>query len=163
MKELKKNPTLMISVVAIICMAVGFFGGMKYQQTKVPTFARNRQNAVGSMQDNNGKPNQTGTTRNTKNGTGMGFGGMHIGTVSSIDDTSMTIKLQDGSSKIVILSKTTSYKLTTDGSKTDITVGSAVAVSGTTNTDGSVSAENVQLNPAMIGGPQNGNSPTGQQ
>ncbi len=159
MKDIKKNPTLALSIVAIVSALLGFFGGMKYQQTKVPTYARNRQNTTqGEMQNNNGNK-QTGTMKNNRNGTGAGFGGMQIGTVSSIDDTSVTVKLQDGSSKIVILSGTTNYKTTIAASKSDLKIGDTVAVSGSTNTDGSVSAESIQLNPQMMGGSQNGNGP----
>ena len=61
MNNIKKNPTLAISIVAIICAVLGFFGGMKYQQTKVPTFARNGQNSMpGAMQNTTGNI-QTGT------------------------------------------------------------------------------------------------------
>jgi hypothetical protein len=61
----------------------------------------------------------------------------------------MTVKLQDGSSKIVILSGTTSYKTTIAASKNDIKIGDAVAVAGSANSDGSVNAQNIQLNPEM--------------
>ncbi len=159
MKDIKKNPMLAGSIVAIICAVLGFFGGMKYQQTKIPMFGRSGQNNMSGGIQNTADNKQTGTVKNTKNGTGMGFGGMQIGTVSSIDDTSMTVKLQDGSSKIVILSGTTNYKTTIAAAKSDIKIGDTIAVSGSTNTDGSVSAQSVQLNPEMMGGPQNGNGP----
>ncbi|EKD67236.1 MAG: hypothetical protein ACD_48C00525G0002, partial [uncultured bacterium] len=51
------------------------------------------------------------------------------------------------SSKIVVLSGTTTYAKSTDGSQTDLKVGDRVNAFGTTNTDGSVTAQSIQLNP----------------
>ncbi|MFZ2024878.1 MAG: DUF5666 domain-containing protein [Microgenomates group bacterium] len=158
MKDSKKNPTIVLGIIAIACAALGFFGGMKYQQTKSPSFARGGLNNMQGGMQNNSQAKQTGTTKNT-NGIGKSFGGMQIGTIASMDETSLTVKLQDGSSKIVILSGTTTYKTMTDASKSDINVGDTIAISGSTNTDGSVSAQSIQLNPAMIGAQQNGNAP----
>jgi len=151
MKDSKKNPTMVLGIIAITCAALGFFGGMKYQQTKSPSFARGGQNNIQQgMGQNNGQTTKgTGITKNTKNGAGIG-GGVQVGTISAIDDTSITLKLQDGSSKIIILSGTTEYTTTTDASKSNLDVGITVAISGTINTDGSVTAKQVQVNPAMM-------------
>lgn len=69
----------------------------------------------------------------------------------SSDDKSITVKLQDGSSKIVLLTDTTSISKSTEGSKSDLKTGEKVAVFGTENSDGSVTAQNVQLNPILRG------------
>lgn len=150
MSTMKKNPTLVISIVAIACVGVGFFCGMKYQQTKRSsnTFAR-----TGNM-----------TNKTVKNGTGTGakngnnFGGVQLGTITAMDDTSLTVKLANGGSKIIFVSSTTAYRKTAEAAKSDLNVGDSVAVSGTTNTDGSVTATSIQLNPTTMGGatiPQN--------
>jgi hypothetical protein len=77
-----------------------------------------------------------------------------------MDDKSITVKLQDGSTKIVILSDTTSFSTSSTGSKSDLKTGDTVAAFGTPNSDGSVTAQNVQINPMFRGiGGQNG-SPT---
>jgi len=59
----------------------------------------------------------------------------------------ITVKLEDGSSKIILLSEKTSINKASEGSITDLTAGEKVAVFGTTNADGSVTAQNIQINP----------------
>jgi len=59
----------------------------------------------------------------------------------------ITVKLPDGSSKIILLSEKTSINKASEGSVADLVVGEKVAVFGTTNTDGSVTAQNIQINP----------------
>ena len=72
-----------------------------------------------------------------------------IGKVISKDDTSITVKGRDGSSKIVLYTPTTQVMKSTSGSSTDITVGSQVLVQGKTNSDGSVTAQNISIRPTM--------------
>ena len=68
------------------------------------------------------------------------------GEVLNVDDKSMTVKLPDGSSKIVIMSQTTTFAKSDAGSLADVKVGDKVGVFGTDNSDGSVTAQSVQLN-----------------
>lgn len=96
---------------------------MKYQQTKTPQFNRGQQ---------------------VRNRTQRG---MISGTILSVDTTSMTVKLADNSSKIVVLSGTTTYAKSTDGTQTDLKVGYRVNAFGTTNADGSITAQSIQINP----------------
>lgn len=73
------------------------------------------------------------------------------GTILSVDTNSITVKLADGSSKIVLLTASTSINKATTAAVSDLTVGERVAAFGATNTDGSITATNVQLNPVMRG------------
>lgn len=130
-----KNPLLAAFLGAIIFGGVGFFAGTKYQSTKI---AANRTSYAGFM-------NQNGQ-RQTVNRNGMR---PVTGAVTSIDTNSMTVRLQDGSSKLVILSGTTRFVKTNDVSLSDITTGTQVGVFGSTNADGSVTALNVQINPQL--------------
>jgi hypothetical protein len=83
-------------------------------------------------------------------GRGMGAnGGFLSGTVAAKDATSITINTRDGSSHIVILTPATSVSKSVNGALTDVSVGSNIMVSGTSNADGSVSATNIQLRPVM--------------
>jgi hypothetical protein len=117
-----KNQNLIITIVAVIIFTgAGFFGGLKYQQSKTPTFGNF--NRGGTQQI--GAGNRQGGMR----------GGQILGDIISADDKSITVKLTDGSSKI------------TTATLTDLKVGTKVAAFGQTNTDGSVSAQNIQINP----------------
>lgn len=135
-----KQQTIIYIVIALILGAGGgFFGGMKYQQTKSPSI---RAGIVGG--------NRTGGR------SGQGFRPVN-GDVLSVDDKSMTVKLQDGSSKIVLFSATTTFSKSDTGNKSDVKTGERVAAFGTDNSDGSITAQSVQLNPTMRfgdGGPR---------
>lgn len=69
------------------------------------------------------------------------------GEIIGADEKSITVKLQDGSSKIVLLSEKTQINKAEKATKEDLKKGEKVAVFGTENPDGSVTAQNIQLNP----------------
>lgn len=136
---MKNSNIIIIVILVVIVGTAGFFGGMKYQQSKQPTFPRQFGNGQG--------PAGTGNGQN-RNRIG---GGQVMGDITSADDKSITVKLQDGSSKIVLFSETTTINKAAEGSKSDLKIGERVAVFGTTNSDGSVTAQNIQLNPIFRG------------
>lgn len=127
-----KNTTIIV-IVAILIIAVAgisFAAGIKYQQTKQPQFLRQ-----GGQLDRNQFRNNSGV-RPVR------------GEIISSDDKSITVKMQDGSTKIVILSSTnTVINKAAQGTKDDLKTGETVMVFGTQNSDGSVTAQNIQLNP----------------
>ncbi|MCL4366320.1 DUF5666 domain-containing protein [Patescibacteria group bacterium] len=69
----------------------------------------------------------------------------------SDDLKSITVKLSDGSSKIILLSAQTQLNKAEVAAKSDLAVGERVAVFGSVNSDGSVNAQNIQLNPQRRG------------
>jgi hypothetical protein len=128
-----KNNIALIAILALIVGgAAGFFGGMQYQKSQRPSFgqfgARGASGAAGLR---------------GRNGNGA------AGTILNVDANSMTVKLTDGSSKIVLLTGTTSIDKATTAAVSDLTVGERVSAFGTTNTDGSITATNVQINPIV--------------
>jgi len=114
-----------------------FYGGMKYQQSKVPQ--RNFQQA--------GVAGNGMGLRNVRSGNGA-IGGFVNGDIISKDDKSITVKSNDGSSKIVFFSGTTKIMKSVDGSPGDLATGKQVSVNGTSNQDGSVTAQTIQLRQA---------------
>lgn len=134
-----KNQNILIMVlIAVIFAGGGFFAGTKYQQSK--TLSQRTQFA-GQFGDRAGG---TGSNR-----TGGFRGGQIMGEILSVDAKSITVKMTDGSSKIVLINDKTTINKATEGLISDLKVGERVSVFGTVNTDGSVSGENIQLNPII--------------
>ena len=139
-KYIKKEYIITV-IVAVIALGGGFFGGMKYQQSKQPSFSRQFGATLGAQRNGPG----TGVNRNGARGV--------TGDIISSDDKSITVKLQDGSSKIVLLSTSTTINKADQATVSDLKVGQRVAVFGQDNSDGSVTAQNIQLNPVFRGMP----------
>lgn len=136
---------IIIVIFALLTATAGFFGGMKYQESKTPSFA-------GRMGANQFGPGQ-GLNRGVGgNGNGQNRAGFRpvSGIISSVDDQTLTVKSDDGSSKIIILSAKTEINKAETGSPADLSSGIQVAVFGTENSDGSITAQNIQLNPKMF-------------
>ncbi len=136
---MKKNPILLVVIVALIVGAAAFYGGTMYASNKA----------------NNGD----GANRRNFNGAG-GFGrnpaggaiggGLVNGEILKQDATSITVKMRDGTSRIVFLSGTTQIQKSTDGTVADLSVGKQVMVMGKQNSDGTVTAEDVQIRPNIL-------------
>ncbi len=145
-----KNPIL-IGVIVLVVGALAFLGGMKYQQAQKPSFGGGQfaqGQRFGAITGLNGENRQQQRART---------GGMVMGEIIGQDDKSITVKLPDGSSKIVLLSETTTISKASEGTKSDLKNGENVRIFGTINSDGTVTAQNIQLNPinrgATNGGP----------
>jgi len=132
---MKQNTVIVTIILVAIGISGGFFGGMKYDQ-----YQRTQGRTNGSRQFPGGINNEQIQNRN-------GLGRPVTGDVISKDDKSITVKTQDGGSKIVILSNTTTYSKTSEGSIEDVVIGSQVGIFGTENSDKSLTAQNIQLNP----------------
>ncbi len=145
---MKNQNTIILVVILMLLVGGGSFGiGYKVAQAKtaITGFARN---GTGQFTGRNGIPS-TG-------GQGMMRGNRQtIGDVIALDDKSVTVKMADGSSRIVLLSSTVAITKSVDAPKTDLKVGSKVAVFGTNNTDGSVTATTIELDPKLLGQTQN--------
>ncbi len=128
-----KNTKTIIVVITIVGIAGGaFFGGMKYgQQTKGP-----KNLPAGFAQNGQGMPNRNGQN---------GRGNMVVGEVISKDDKSLTIKTQDGSTKTVYFTDSTTVTKSAKGTVSDLNTGAQVSTEGTSNSDGSIAANTIQI------------------
>ncbi len=141
------TPTTFALSLALVA-GLAFFAGTKYQQTR--TISR-FQSITGIRQQNgNGQGIGQGNFQNSGDRNRM-MGGMrqNIGEIISMDDKSVTIKLLDGSSKIILLNDKTTVSKEAEGSKSELKVGGTIAVFGDSNTDGSITAASINLNPAF--------------
>lgn len=146
-----KNPMIITLIVALVVGAAAFFGGMQYQKAKVPGSMQ------GQFRGQNGGGPQGGFQVRSGNGQRM----MPVnGEIISQDETSITVKMQDGSSKIVILSDDTKINKSSEGSKSDLKTGETVTAVGTTNSDGSITAQNVSIGGIVFQGKPSGQSPS---
>jgi len=133
------NKKIIIAVVATLIIAggAGFYGGMLYGQSSSANsradFNRQGGFAAGMGQRGNGAP---------QNG---GFSG---GEIIKKDNNSITVKLNNGSSQIVLFSDTTKVTKSAEGSAVDLIVGKQVTITGSKNQDGSLTAQSIQIRPA---------------
>lgn len=125
-----KNQTIISALAAALIAAAAFYAGMQYQNSKRGNFGVFRSAQMRQFgQNSNIRPIR--------------------GDIISTDDKSITVKLNDGSSKIILLSDSTSITEATSAAKQTLQSGKQVFVFGTENSDGSVTAQNIQLNPQM--------------
>lgn len=134
------NKTLLsIIAVALIVGGGAFYGGMKYDQSKTAADRQARIQQFGSS----GAGSRNGGLGNRNSG------GFASGEILSKDDKSITIKMRDGGSKIVFYSDTTEVGKFVNGAVSDLEIGKNVSVNGTANSDGSITAQSIQIRPAM--------------
>lgn len=130
-----KNKTVRIIVLVVVGILL-FYAGTQY--------AKN-QPAAASV----GTSAYAGRTGAARTGAATGaFGGGTSGTVVSVDPESITIGLKAGGSMIVFYGTSTPITLTTSGTVSDITTGSNITVTGTANSDGSLSAQSIRIEPS---------------
>lgn len=131
---MSKQNSLIGVLLIVIFTGVGFFSGTKYQQNKTALQRRQFTDRMPSATGNNAQGNKMR----------LG-GGQIIGEISTQDEKTITVKLADGSSKIILLSEKTSINKASQGLMSDLKIGGKVAIFGNTNTDGSVTAQNIQI------------------
>ena len=142
---MNKKTIIILSVAAILLMSLSFYGGIligtKKSNTTKNTYS-NQFNPQNSGLMGFGSPSAE-NTRTT--GRINGFSGGASGEVISKDENSITLKLRDGGSKIVLYSGKTIVSKMASSTIADILVGNQAVVTGVANSDGSISAESIQL------------------
>jgi len=136
-----KNKNVVITVViALIIGAGGFFGGIEYQKSKTPAprgfgnMSAEQRTQFGARAGRSGVP---------------GGDAFSSGQIISKDDKSITVKDQNGSTKIVYFSDSTQINKADKGTTNDLSIGQNVTVSGKSNSDGSLAADSIQIRPAQ--------------
>ncbi len=127
--------TLILIIIAVIVGAIGFYGGKKYQQSKNNFNISRRafQNLPPEQRQQFGQR------------TGRIGGNFITGEIIDKDEKSLTLKLLDGSSKIILFSSSTEISKTTQSSINDLEIGKNISVVGKANSDGSITAQSIQL------------------
>ncbi len=129
-------------VAGIVVMAVlvlgAFYGGTVY--------AKKSSSAIGQFSNTQFMGGQRGMGMRS----GMNGGGFTSGEIISKDASGITLKMQNGSTKIVLIGESSYVTKSVAGSVADLTVGINISVTGITNSDGSVTAQSVQIRPAEL-------------
>jgi len=128
---------LPLILIVIIGVGVGaFYGGMKYSENKALSDRQQRMQQFGA--------NFGGFRLGSGSGQ-RGGSGFIAGEIIAKDDKSVTVKLQNGGSKIVFLSDSTEITKSAAGALSDLEIGKNIIVNGTANSDGSITAQTIQL------------------
>ena len=146
---MSKNKKIISVVVGIIVLVGVFFIGASYG--KSGTVASSATNGATAGAGQFGRGNRTGAG---------GAGGFISGKIISKDANSITVELANmgpasatsaspTGSEIIFLDTTTPITKTTTGSLSDLAVGTQVSITGTPNSDGSVTAKSVQIRPQI--------------
>lgn len=125
-------------LVILIVGGISFYGGMKYQISKTPV----RQGGGNFGNGQNGMNRGRG---------GMGGGSFINGEITAKDNSSITLKMRDNSTKIVFFSTSTSIGTTVAGTANDLVIGKFVSVGGQANATGVVTAQSIQVRPEGMG------------
>jgi hypothetical protein len=166
-----KNWRIAVVVAAVIAVGVGaLFGGRAWGASGSSDTTANAQTAQASGDGNrpSGMPGD-GSGQFGGPGGGRSGGNMVSGSIIAADDSSITIKTSDGSTKIVLVSGSTSISVTSEGSIADLDTGEDVVISGTTNNDGTTTAESIRVGASLPQGgmaaggtsPSDGTAPSG--
>ncbi|NTV40922.1 MAG: hypothetical protein HGA61_01455 [Candidatus Moranbacteria bacterium] len=162
---MKKQNLVIIVVAGLILLSGSFYGGMQYG---VKNFSKNQlvqnEKSVGGFEkktnadgiqrmagEQSGQRGMAGQGANANGGTGDFAGGEII----SKDDTSVTIKTRDGGSKIIFFSAKTSIDKSVSGSIGDLSLGQQVTANGKASSDGSITAQNIQIRATQVSQPEN--------
>jgi hypothetical protein len=132
----KKMKIAAVAVGAVVLVGAVFYGGMKYGQSS----SNAKLGGFGGAFDQSSIERQVRSRMRTG-------GGFVNGEVLSKDDKSITIKLNDGGSRIIFLSSTTNVMKDTEGALSDVIVGSNLMITGNVNSDGSMNAQSIQIRP----------------
>ena len=139
-----KNSLIISAIVSLFIGGVAFAGGTVYQKNKDSALL-----VAAQRTEPSGAPNTAIGARGGVGGRRAG-GQLTNGQIIGKDSQSITVKQQDGSTKIVYISQKTSVLNTTTSSIDDLIVGKQVSANGTANSDGSIAATNVQVRPIPI-------------
>lgn len=144
-KEIKKISVFLTLGITIVALGVGFGLGTLFQKNQKPNFKN--ANSQFQMGDRSSGARGNGNRQNVQNGGQMGQSQNHAsGEVTKIDDSSITIKTQNGGSKLILISDSTAYKQLTDGDKSKLKLGSQITVEGESSTDGSLTGKTISIN-----------------
>lgn len=151
-----------IVLIALIFGGGGFYGGMKYSQSQPSNnagAAANRDFGNLTPEQRQQRFQQMGANGGARLRQGSGGQGFAAGEIISKDDKSITVKTPilgqnansngQGSTKIIFYSSSTEIGKSAVGEMSDLEVGKTVTINGSANSDGSITAQSIQIRPEI--------------
>ena len=145
MKNQKTNQIVVLVLSIVLSLGVGFFVGSKFKQDQKPEFTNQ---FSPRYRDLLGREKQ-GQDKAGPKGSVMRGSRPVVGEITASDGKSLTVEMNDGSSKIVLVSSSTSITKAQSADTNSLKIGEKISVFGTQNPDGSTTAQSIQLNPLM--------------
>jgi hypothetical protein len=141
---------IILGIVALLLVAGGsFYGGTLYGKNQAQTaLAARRQGAFAGAGENGQFTGQPGA-----NARAGAQGGMLFGQIEEIGDGVLTVTDNNGKQTKVTVTDTTLIEKQASVKLTDLAQGETVMVSGSTGTDGTITARSVQVAPMGRFGP----------
>ena len=133
---MNKASKIILGIILLLVVGGGsFYGGMLYGKSQASALAATTRASFAS------RGSRAGVTG----------GGFITGSIIAEDSSSITLALPAGTSgsKIIFYSSGTTISKMVSGTGKDLTTGTNVSVTGTTNSDGSVTAQSIQIRPAV--------------
>ncbi|MBN1585710.1 hypothetical protein JW899_05100 [Candidatus Uhrbacteria bacterium] len=154
-------------LTAVIAAGIGFGGGTIYQKNQASAGSR-----IGGSFDPQTMMNMpAGDRQGLRGGQADGLtkmrggAGMSAGTIKERTDTTLTVTLGTDGSQLVIVTDKTAISKPAEISLSELKAGDNVFVSGQTNSDGSLTADSIQVRmdgEGFGGGPGMVRPPTGE-
>ncbi len=117
-----------VHIIWAVAAAVLFVGGLFYGKSMAPTGPVTRAGFTGPRTSP--------------------AGGFVAGEITSLASSSLTLQLANGNSVVVFYSTSTTVSKPTTVPAAALTTGTSVMVGGTQNSDGSLTAQSIQVRPA---------------
>jgi Domain of unknown function (DUF5666) len=168
----KRSSTIVLAVaVGVVALAAGLFVGMSYGkghpsvETAMETVSNLTPEQMAQLGTSGGGfpgggfPGGGFPGGAAGDGNGNARGGFTAGSIVSNDGSTITIKMNDGSTKFVLYSGSTTIRKSAEGTSADLVAGENVVVTGSANSDGSITATQIQLG-GLPGGPGGGGQGT---
>jgi len=138
---MKKNIILVVGFVAVAIIA--FYGGNAYGGSKRGSISTQTQN----FRQIPGDQRMQASVSDSVGKFSRGGNNAVMGEIVSIDDKNITIKTNDGGSKVVFFDSKTTVAKSVSGQMKDVIAGEQVSVFGSNNQDGSFNAQSIQIRP----------------
>jgi len=145
---MQNKKMIITAIIAVIIVGGGaFYGGTVYEKNKLAKQASSRSGDMAGANVQR-RPGGIGGFAGMRENADREKGGFVSGDILSKDEKSITVKIPDGGSKIVFFSDSTAIGKSVSGSMNDLASGQQVMASGKTNSDGTITADNIQIRPS---------------